>query len=194
MNWRRANLAGLVALPIIALLAYALTRDPKNIPSPLPGRAAPDFALAVFAPGEDAAQRASGDSIRLSQFGGQVVVLNFWASWCLACRDEHTALSEVAQDYASKGVKFFGVLYDDSPSNGRRWIEEMGGQSYPSVDDPRKRTAIDYGLYGVPETFFVGRDGRVAYKHIGPVSDGLLTRKLDSLLAAPTPPAKPDGS
>ena len=75
MNWRRANVAGLVALPIIALLAFGLTRNPKDIPSPLPGRQAPDFALAVFAPGEDAQQRAAGDSIRLSRFQGQVVVL-----------------------------------------------------------------------------------------------------------------------
>lgn len=194
MNWRRANVAGFVALPIIALLAYGLTQDPKNIPSPLPGRDAPDFSLAVFAPGQDAQQRTAGDSIRLSQYAGQVVVLNFWASWCLACRDEHTALSEVAQEYATKGVKFFGVLYDDTPSNGLRWIQEMGGQSYPSVEDPRKRTAIDYGLYGVPETFFVGKDGKVAYKHIGAVSDALLARKLDSLLAVPPPAPGPAGS
>jgi cytochrome c biogenesis protein CcmG/thiol:disulfide interchange protein DsbE len=190
MNWRRASIAGVVALPIIALLAYGTTRDPKTIPSPLPGRAAPDFALAVFAPGEDGLARAEGDTIRLSQFRGDVVVLNFWASWCVACRDEHASLSDVARAYEDRGVRFFGVLYNDAPSNGRRWIEEMGGQSYPSVEDPRTRTAIDYGLYGVPETFFIGRDGRVAYKHIGAVSDALLMQKLDSLLAqSATPPA-----
>jgi cytochrome c biogenesis protein CcmG/thiol:disulfide interchange protein DsbE len=189
MNWRRASIAGAAALPIIALLAYGTTRDPKAITSPLPGRAAPEFALSVFAQGEAAQHRADGDTIRLSQFAGQVVVLNFWASWCLACRDEHRALSDVAEAYVERGVKFFGVLYDDAPSSGLRWIEEMGGQSYPSVDDPRKRTAIDYGLYGVPETFFIGKDGRVAYKHIGPVTDALLAFKLDSLLAAPAPKA-----
>jgi cytochrome c biogenesis protein CcmG/thiol:disulfide interchange protein DsbE len=181
-----------VALPIIALLAFGMTRDPKAIPSPLPGREAPDFALEVFAPGEPGQERAAGDTIRLSQFRGDVVVLNFWASWCLACRDEHRALSEVARMYADRGVKFFGVLYNDTPSNGRRWIQEMGGQSYPSIEDPRTRTAIDYGLYGVPETFFIGRDGRVAYKHIGAVSDGLLAQKLDSLLAV-APASGPDG-
>ena len=193
MNWRRANIAGAVALPIIALLAYGMTRDPKAIPSPLPGREAPGFALPVFAPGEAAQQRAEGDPIRLSQFKGEVVVLNFWASWCLACRDEHQALSEVARQYAGRGVKFFGVLYNDTPSNGLLWINQMGGQSYPSLVDPRTRTAIDYGLYGVPETFFVGRDGRVAYKHIGPVSEALLAKKLDSLLAV-APEAGPGGS
>jgi cytochrome c biogenesis protein CcmG/thiol:disulfide interchange protein DsbE len=176
-----------VSVPIIALLAYGLTRNPQEIPSPLPGKEAPDFALAVFTPGEgELGSTSLGDTIRLSQFRGQVVVLNFWASWCLQCRDEHEALSAAAKAYKERGVHFFGVLYNDRPDAGRRWIDEMGGQSYPSLLDPRTRTAIDYGLYGVPETFFVGKDGRVAYKHIGPISDWLLTQKLDSLLAAET--------
>jgi cytochrome c biogenesis protein CcmG/thiol:disulfide interchange protein DsbE len=185
MNWRRATFAGAVALPIVALLGFGLTRDPSVIRSPLPGRAAPDFALEVFAPGAGMVARDNRDTVRLSEFRGQVVVLNFWASWCLACRDEHEALSQVAAAYADRGVRFFGVLYNDAPSNGLRWIQEMGGQSYPSVDDPRKRTAIDFGLYGVPETFMIGKDGVVAYKHTGPVSDRLLAFKLDSLLGAP---------
>jgi cytochrome c biogenesis protein CcmG/thiol:disulfide interchange protein DsbE len=189
MNWRRATAAAAVALPIIALLGFGLTRDPGEIRSPLPGRAAPDFALEVFTPGDDPAQQAAADTIRLSEFRGQVVVLNFWASWCLACRDEHQALSQTAAAYADRGVRFFGVLYNDTPSNGQRWIREMGGQSYPSVDDPRKRTAIDFGLYGVPETFMIGKDGTVAYKHTGPITDALLAHKLDSLLAAPAVPS-----
>lgn len=187
MNWQRASIAGGVALPIIGLLAFSMTRDPKEIPSPLPGRSAPTFSLAVFAPGEGIARRAPGDSIRLADHKGEVVVLNFWASWCLACRDEHSTLSEVAKVYEQKGVKFYGVLYNDVAENGTRWIEEMGGQSYPSVTDPHTRTAIDYGLYGVPETFFIGRDGRVAYKHVGPVTATLLASKLDSLLKIPAP-------
>ncbi|MCC6318470.1 MAG: redoxin domain-containing protein [Gemmatimonadaceae bacterium] len=188
MNWRRASIAGAIALPIIALLAYGTTRDPKAVPSQLPGRQAPDFALPIFAKGEASQARAEGDTVRLSQFQGQVVVLNFWASWCLPCRAEHRALSDAAVDYEKQGVKFLGVLYDDTPDNGKRWIVEMGGQPYPSLEDSRKRTAIDYGLYGVPETFFIGRDGRVAYKHIGPVTDALLAAKLDSLLATPREP------
>lgn len=188
LNWRRASIAGAVALPIIALLAFGLTRDPGEIKSPLPGRMAPDFALEVFAQGEPGQQLALGDTVRLSSLRGQVVVLNFWGSWCAECRREHAALTNVAAEYAGKGVKFFGVLYNDQPSAGRRWIEEMGGQSYPSVNDPRTRTAIDYGIYGAPETFFIARDGKVAYKHIGAVSDALLVQKLDSLLAAPATP------
>lgn len=185
MNWRRAAIAVLFAVPVIGLLAWGMTRDPREIPSPLPGREAPEFALEVFAPGHGAQALAVGDTVRLGQARGHVVVLNFWASWCLACRDEHEALSQVAEVYHGRGVRFYGVLYNDQPGAGARWIDQMGGQSYPSVLDPRTRTAIDYGLYGVPETFFIGRDGRVAYKHIGPVTTGLLVQKLDSLLREP---------
>ncbi|MBV6520448.1 MAG: Thiol:disulfide interchange protein CycY [Gemmatimonadaceae bacterium] len=184
MNWKRSAIAGTVALPVIALLAYGLTQDPKEIPSPLPGKEAPSFALEVFSPGQPPLARAIGDTIRLNTMRGQVLVLNFWASWCLACRDEHEALSEVARQYAGTKVHFLGVLYNDVPRNGLAWIEQMGGQSYPSVDDPRARTAIAYGLYGVPETFFVGPDGLVAYKHVGPVTAAVLRRKVDSLLVA----------
>lgn len=187
MNWKRAGMAAAFAVPIIGLLAYGTTRDPKDIPSPLPGREAPLFTMAVFAEGTGAQHRATGDTIRLADHKGEVVVLNFWASWCLACRDEHETLSQVAELYAQRGVKFYGVLYNDQPQNGTRWIAEMGGQSYPSLQDPRTRVAIDYGLYGVPETFFIGRDGRVAYKHVGPVTATVLAFKLDSLLALPSP-------
>jgi cytochrome c biogenesis protein CcmG/thiol:disulfide interchange protein DsbE len=184
MNWKRATLAVGLSLPVIALLAFGLTRDPKTIVSPLPGKPAPPFALEVFAPGEGATALRVGDTVRLSERAGDVVVLNFWASWCLQCRDEHRDLSETATEYLDRGVRFLGVLYNDQPTFGLRWIEEMGGQTYPSVLDPRTRTAIDYGLYGVPETFLISRDGRVAYKHIGPITKGLLSQKLDSLLRA----------
>ena len=186
MNWRRALFGVIAATPIIALLGYGLTRDPREIVSPLPGKAAPDFALSVFAPGAGKTALAVGDTVRLADHSGQIVVLNFWASWCLECRHEHEALSRVATAYADRGVRFYGLLYNDQPSAGTDWIQEMGGQSYPSLLDPRTRTAIDYGLYGVPETFFISRDGRVAYKHIGAITERLLVQKLDSLLADPT--------
>jgi cytochrome c biogenesis protein CcmG/thiol:disulfide interchange protein DsbE len=116
-------------------------------------------------------------------------VLNFFASWCLACRDEHPSLVSVGSRYVGTDVHFVGLLYNDSPSNARAWLQEMGPVPYPALDDPGSRAAIDYGLYGVPETFFIGRDGRVAYKHLGPVSDSLLIAKIESLRAAPRPRA-----
>jgi cytochrome c biogenesis protein CcmG/thiol:disulfide interchange protein DsbE len=188
MNWRRSLVAAAVGLPFVALLGFGLTRDPRAIPSPLPGRIAPDFRLAVLRPGDYPPARIARDTAVLSDHRGQIVVVNYWASWCLACRDEHAALSAVAREYAGQGVQFFGPVYNDTPNNASRWIETMGGQAYPSLLDRGSRTAIDYGLYGVPETFFIGRDGRVAYKHVGPVTAALLRQKIDSLRAAPSGP------
>jgi cytochrome c biogenesis protein CcmG, thiol:disulfide interchange protein DsbE len=187
MNWKRATATTAFLLPVIGILAFGLTRDPKAIDSPLPGKPAPDFTLSVFAPGEGPLARNVGDTVRLADHRGNLVVLNFWASWCLQCRDEHVELSSTARAFHDRGVRFYGVLYNDQQSFGLNWIKEMGGQSYPSLLDPRTRTAIDYGLYGVPETFIVTGDGRVAYKHIGPISELLLSQKLDSLLRVGSP-------
>jgi cytochrome c biogenesis protein CcmG/thiol:disulfide interchange protein DsbE len=159
--------------------------------SPLPGKPAPQFSLAVFAPGQAPLERPIGDTIRLADLRGKVLVLNFWASWCLACRDEHAGLSEVARQYAGQPVTFVGSLYQDTPSAGTAWIAEMGGQSYPSVLDPRSRVAIDYGLYGVPETFFVGADGRIARKIAGPAPPSVVRHIVDSLLVAGATPGTP---
>lgn len=182
MNWRRSLIGVAIGLPLVALLAFGMTVNPRDIPSPLPGRPAPDFALTVL-DGVGGQPTGAVDSVRLSAYHGDVVVVNFWASWCVACRAEHAVLSMGAQKYADRGVHFYGVLYNDSPENGRAWIRRMGGQAYPALLDPGARTAIDFGLYGVPETFFIGRDGRVAYKHVGPVTPEILETKLDQLLA-----------
>lgn len=182
MNWKRALLAPAIAIPVIALFAWGLTRDPGYIKSPLPGHEAPDFALAVFAPGQAPIARSPGDTIRLDSLRGQIVVVNFWASWCLGCRDEHADLTATALRYADSPVRFVGVLYMDQQPNALKWISEMGGQSYPTVDDPRSRMAIDYGLYGVPETFILDAEGKVAHKQTGPITSDVLVRIVDSLL------------
>jgi cytochrome c biogenesis protein CcmG/thiol:disulfide interchange protein DsbE len=194
VNWKRAAIATAAAVPVLALFAFGFTRNPSEIPSPLPGRPAPAFALPVFAAGEPPLAREVGDTIRLGDLRGKVVVVNFWASWCLACRDEHVALSETARQYADKPAQFIGVLYHDRPVSGLRWIESMGGQSYPSVTDDRSRMAIDYGLYGVPETFIVDPGGRIAYKHIGPITASVLRFWIDSLAPRPALDTVPAGS
>ena len=192
MNWKRAFIAVLIAAPIIALFAYGFTRDPAAIPSPLPGHDAPPFALTVFAPGEAPLARPVGDTIRLADLAGKVSVVNFWASWCGPCRAEHAALSETARHYAGMPAQFVGVLYNDRPAPATRWIAEMGGQSYPAVMDEAAHTAIDYGVYGVPETFIVDATGRIAYKHVGPISAVVLRQWIDSLLKSA--PAKASSS
>ena len=186
MNWKKATYAILAIVPFLALISWGMTRDPREIPSPLPGKPAPQFTLAVI-PKDVAAgapEPAYTDTVKLAEQRGKIVVMNYYASWCLACRDEHPVLNQIAQAYAGKPVQFYGVLYKDAAPNIRSWIEQMGGQVYPILSDPGARTAIDYGLYGVPETFFIGPDGKVAKKHTGPVTAAALTRTIDSLLAA----------
>ena len=149
MNWGRSIIGMCVAVPVVALLWSGMGRDPREIKSPLPGKAAPSFSLPVFRVPDSSSGKTPepglqvGDTVRLAQHNGEVVVLNFWASWCLACRDEHRVLSDVASSYAGTNVHFFGVLYQDLPDNGRRWIAEMGGQTYPALADPRSLAAID---------------------------------------------------
>ena len=186
MNWKRALIAVVIIIPLVLLFAYGFQRDPREIPSPLPGKPAPAFALEVFAPGKPPLAMKVGDTIRTEGLLGKVAVINFWASWCLACRSEHQALSQTALGYAGMPVQFVGVLYQDTPRPALAWIEEMGGQSYPSIDDPTSRTAIGYGLYGVPETFFVDPNGVVRHKEVGPVSEALLKTWIDSLMTKST--------
>ncbi|MCU0634742.1 MAG: redoxin domain-containing protein [Gemmatimonadaceae bacterium] len=190
MNWKRSFFGLLAVVPLVGLLAYGMTRNPREIVSPLPGKAAPPFALTTFAAGDKPAFPVQvGDTVRLADHAGKIVVVNYWASWCTECRYEHRDLSETAAAYVERApeVRFLGVLYNDKPNRGIEWISQMGGQSYPSVDDPGARAAIDYGVYGVPETFVIGKDGRVAYKHVGPITADVLKAKVDSLRAVPTP-------
>jgi cytochrome c biogenesis protein CcmG/thiol:disulfide interchange protein DsbE len=175
MNWKRSLIGLGVAAPVVLLLGYGLTRDPRSIASPLPGRAAPEFALAEL----DATQPISLSSLR-----GNVVVVNFWASWCIPCRVEHPVLLEATRKYEPKGVKFIGIAYNDKPEDSKRWLDELG-KAYPSLVDPGARTAIDYGVTGVPETFILNKQGIVAFKKFGPLTTTEITQKLDSLLALP---------
>ena len=180
----RFFVALLLILGFLGILAFGITRDPFVLPSMLIDSPAPEFALELMSAGDgvEGQELTPGDTVSLSSLRGQVVVVNFWASWCLACRTEHAALSEAAVRHWSHGVRFLGVLYQDTPPNARRWIAEMGGQSYPTLLDPRTRTAIEYGVYGVPETYFISADGRISYKHIGPVTPALLDERIGELL------------
>jgi cytochrome c biogenesis protein CcmG/thiol:disulfide interchange protein DsbE len=175
MNWKRSVIGLGIAVPIIMLLGYGLSRDPRAIDSPLPGRAAPEFELA---------QLEAADSISLSSLRGSVVVVNFWASWCIPCRDEHPVLLDATRKYEPQGVKFIGIAYNDKPEDSKRWLNELG-KAYPSLLDPGARTAIDYGVTGVPETFILDKQGVVAFKKFGPITVAEISQKLDSLLATP---------
>ncbi len=174
MSWKKLLIPAL-GLPIVALLAFGLTRDPNIVESPLPGREAFAFAGATL----------EGDSLRLTDLRGNVIVLNFWASWCIACIDEHAVFVEAERRYADRPFQMLGVVYQDTPENARRWMRRMGG-TWPSLMDPSSRIAIDDGVYGVPETYFIGKDGRIAYKQIGPVNRRLMGEWVERLLADST--------
>jgi cytochrome c biogenesis protein CcmG, thiol:disulfide interchange protein DsbE len=187
MSWKRAGIAMVVGIPLLMLFAYGMSRgDPRIIPSPLIGLPAPDFELPIMATtaapgGED----VTGDVARLSDHRGEVVVINFFASWCVPCRMEHAALTRTARRYADRGVQFYGVVYQDTPQAIRTYIRQLGGQSYPTLLDPDQRMAIDWGLAGVPETFFVGRDGTVKRKIFSAVTEQELIEEIEALLAEP---------
>lgn len=183
MSWKRAAIAALVGFPLIALFAFGLGRgDPRLIPSPLIGQPAPEFALPVLSlDGEG--ERA--DTLRLSDLRGDVVVINFFASWCAPCRLEHEALTRAAERYEGRGVRFLGIVYSDTPAAVRAYVRELGGQSYPALMDPGQGVAIDYGLVGVPETFFIDRKGLVRKKIFSAVTEPQLVTEIEALLQEP---------
>jgi cytochrome c biogenesis protein CcmG, thiol:disulfide interchange protein DsbE len=163
-------------LGFASVLAFGFTRDPRVLPSSLVGRTAPGFTLR---------EMATGRRISLGDFRGQAVVLNFWASWCAACREEHPGFVYAWNRYRDSGVIFLGIVFQDTPQSARQYMEEMGGD-WPNLLDPSSRTAIDYGVYGVPETFFIAPDGTVAHKVVGATSYVELVRWIERLLAWPS--------
>jgi cytochrome c biogenesis protein CcmG/thiol:disulfide interchange protein DsbE len=165
----------LAAVPVLVLLAYGFRVNPREIPSPLVGRPAPPFALTTFA----------GQPVSLDALHSRVVVLNFWASWCYpACYDEAPALERNWRAYRERGVMVVGVDIQDTPDKARKFIADFN-LSFPNAADPGGKVSIDYGVYGVPETFFIDRRGRIRTKHVGAVTDEIFRAQVESLLAEP---------
>lgn len=171
---RRAVLVGAVVAvvsAIVGLLSTGLGRDPSSVASPLIGRVAPDFTLS----------RLDGPALTLSTLRGQVVVLNFWASWCAECHTEQAALDQTWKKFQDSGVVVVGVNFQDTTADASDYVR-AAGVSYPVVLDTDSRTALAYGLRGVPETFIVDRDGRIVERVIGPVNATRLSKTISSLL------------
>jgi cytochrome c biogenesis protein CcmG/thiol:disulfide interchange protein DsbE len=163
---------GFVAvLGLLGLLAYGLLTSGRSSKS-LQGRKAPPFALSLF----------DGGTISLDELRGQVVVVNFWASWCAECRDEAGLLEEVWQEYREQGVVFLGVVYVDTEPEARAYIERYG-LTYPNGPDLGSKISRDYRITGVPETFFIAQGGRLAYVKIGPLERSELVGQIEKLLA-----------
>lgn len=154
------------------LLAYGLRLDPRKIPSPLIGKPLPAFTLPTL---EDPAKTLGPDALR-----GRVYLLNVWASWCVACRQEHPVLNALAR---GKVVSLIGLNYKDQREDALRWLAEYGNPYETSLADLDGRVGIDLGVYGVPETFVIDKQGVIRYKHIGPISPEIWTEKLAPLVA-----------
>lgn len=176
MSWTRSLLGVLGAVAIIALLSYGLTRDPRALPSTMPGQPAPAFELQRL---------GAADTIRSADYAGQVVVLNFWASWCIPCRTEAPLLQEAWERYRDDGLVVLGIDAQDLRGDARRFVERYG-LTYPIAYDGNGASLGRFGTTGFPETWFVGRDGRLVGEHIvGEFDREQLERNVQAALDTP---------
>ena len=153
-----------------ALFGFALTAgDPSKLPSALLGKPVPSTEFPALEGLLDNGKPVPGfRSTDLAK--GKVTIVNFWASWCGACRTEHEVLVELGREAAEDGVRLVGVNYRDTVANAEKFLADRGRFPFPSAVDPNGRTGVDFGVYGLPETFFIGADGKVVARHVGPLT------------------------
>jgi cytochrome c biogenesis protein CcmG, thiol:disulfide interchange protein DsbE len=173
-------------LVLAAFLARGLSRDPHEIPSPLVGRQAPLFELPLLQGAQVAqatqvaqpaqvAQGGTGGTFTPATMRGQVWLLNVWASWCGSCREEHPVLMALAK----RGeLPLIGLDYKDAPADAQRWLARHGDPYRLSVIDRDGRAGMDYGVYGVPETYLIDAQGIIRHKHVGPLTEAVLQERI----------------
>ncbi|MBN1135686.1 MAG: TlpA family protein disulfide reductase [Anaerolineae bacterium] len=159
---------GLIGILVLALLGYGLTATHA---SPQVGSPAPEVRLTAF----------DGTSISLADQRDQVVVINFFASWCSPCREEAAGVQQAWSDYRRRGVQFYGIAYKDAASPAQAFLDEFG-VTYPAAIDPGSRTARAYGITGVPETFVIDQQGLLVRHFPGPVTRDQLSQELEKLV------------
>ena len=160
-----------VFIVLVVFLAIGLKLDPKHIPSPFIGKPAPQFELPVL--------HNPQQSIKTADLKGQVWLLNVWASWCVSCRAEH----EVVKRFVAMGdTPVYGLNYKDKPEDGKAWLAALGNPYKASLMDINGDVGIDWGVYGVPETFVIDKKGIVRYKQVGPLTDSIVDEKIIPLL------------
>lgn len=160
-----------VVAVVAALLASGLRHDPSVTASPLVGRTAPDFTL----------PQLDGPPLRLDSLRGQVVVVNFWASWCAECHTEQSALNATWTRFRDSGVVVLGVDFEDNDADARDYVASEGSD-YPVVVDANSTTALAFGVRGVPETYVLDQSGRIVDRVIGAVDEPTLARTIDLLV------------
>ncbi len=164
----------LLVLPLVALVgliavfAVTLNRDPSFVPSVLIDKPAPEFALAAL-------EGSNVPGFATADLKGEVTLVNVFASWCIPCRDEHPLLVAIKD---STEIRMFGINQKDAPENARAFLDELGNPYDAIGTDANSRVSIDWGVYGVPETFVVDADGVIRFKHIGPLSPRAIEERL----------------
>lgn len=160
-----------IFIGLVIFLGIGLNLNPKEVPSPLIGKPAPQFSLPSLSD--------PSKVISPKQMLGQVWLLNVWASWCVACRYEHPILIEMAKKSL---VPIIGLDYKDVRADGSNWLAQFGNPYQDSAFDEDGRVGIDYGVYGVPETFLIDKQGIIRLKHIGPITPEVITQKLQPMI------------
>lgn len=158
---------------LVVVLVLAFRRDPHDIRTGTVGKPAAAFTV----------QKLDGSgALALDETRGKVTVVNFFASWCIPCKEENPALLRVYERYRASDVVFLGVLYQDSRDSGLRYVRD-NGVTWPTGSDDDGRVAFAYGVFGIPETYFIGADGVIAGRHIGPIDETTLVNAIDTLRA-----------
>ncbi|HEX2929046.1 MAG TPA: TlpA disulfide reductase family protein [Candidatus Binatia bacterium] len=171
MPWRRLALIGFIIGPILALLAFGFTRDARYITSPLIAKPATPFTVKLY----------NGRKVTLEDLRGKAVFVNFWASWCLPCREEARDLEAAWQKVKDRNMVFLGVVLQDTDKNALEFLNEFN-VTYPNGKDESGKIAVDYGTWGIPESFFIDPQGRITYKHVGGIRASLVVAKLEESL------------
>lgn len=167
LRFLRWSLPLAVFVVLLAFLFVGLFRDPREVPSPLIGKPAPQFSLAKL--------HQPGERLTTADMHGQVWLLNVWASWCVSCRVEHPLLVALAK---ADVVPVIGLAYKDKPEDGLAWLASNGDPYRMSIVDRDGRVGIDFGVYGVPETFVIDKAGIIRYKQIGPLTADALDKTI----------------
>jgi cytochrome c biogenesis protein CcmG/thiol:disulfide interchange protein DsbE len=171
-RWLRLSIVVAIAA-LVVVLVLAFRRAPTDIRTGTVGKPAAAFTL----------ERLDGtDKMVIDAPAGRVTVINFFASWCIPCKEENPALVRVYERYRSSDVVFIGVLYQDSRDNGLKYVRD-NGVTWLTGSDDEGRVAFSYGVFGIPETYFIGADGIIAGRHIGPIDETTLVNGIESLRA-----------
>ena len=156
-----------IFIVLVGFLGIGLKLDPREVPSPLIGKPAPDFKLGVLS--------SSAKQLSPADLRGKVWLFNVWASWCASCRQEHEVLMELSKQ---GGVSIYGMDYKDQPGDAQAVLNRFGNPYVETVVDLDGRVGINYGVYGVPETYLIDKNGIIRYKHTGPLTRDSLNKKI----------------